>query len=393
MATKNFDFNPEYYDLQVNWEKRMEKERDFFEDILNKGNIKRVLEIGCGTGHHAEMFAGYVPEVVAMDPDADMVAFAGKNVIRSKNVTLYQKGFEDMDSLPPGEFDLITSLGNTLPILGDKKKIKQALKKIKGRLAKDGTAVLQFLNFSSVIIDRNNYYPPKVFEKDGFTYVFIKHFQYGRQKTRVDFIITRLKGNTVDDFFVNSSYLATLKVNIFKSMAVNAGFKNIKLIGTGGKEEFDPRKHISLYAVLAEEKMMDELKRFGVSIEKNLLANFDKYIDEKEYQNRSEALRDLIRKELIETAWEDGNEEVAGAIIMVYDHHRKELVESLVGIQHDYHDIIISSQHVHLDHDNCLEIIAVKGKIKKVYDLEARLKVAKGVKHAAVARSTLAKQI
>ena len=138
---------------------------------------------------------------------------------------------------------------------------------------------------------------------------------------------------------------------------------------------------------------MEELKRFGVSIEEHLLKIFDRYVKEKEYSNRSEALRDLIRKELVEASWDDENEEVAGAIIMVYDHHGKELVENLVDIQHDYHDIIISSQHVHLDHDNCLEIIAVKGRIKKVYDLEARLKVAKGVKHTAVARSTLAKHI
>ncbi len=138
---------------------------------------------------------------------------------------------------------------------------------------------------------------------------------------------------------------------------------------------------------------MEELKRFGVSIEENLLKVFDRYVTEKKYSNRSEALRDLIRKELVEASWDDENEEVAGAIIMVYDHHGKELVENLVDIQHDYHDIIISSQHVHLDHDNCLEIIAVKGGIRKVYDLEARLKVAKGVKHIAVARSTLAKHI
>ena len=138
---------------------------------------------------------------------------------------------------------------------------------------------------------------------------------------------------------------------------------------------------------------MDELKRFGVSIEKKLLQGFDRYVREKKYQNRSEALRDLIRKELVETSWKDGDGEVAGAIIMVYDHHQRELVDNLVSIQHDFHDTIISSQHVHLDHNNCLEIVAVKGTIKKVYDLEARLKVAKGVKHAAVARSTLARQI
>jgi SAM-dependent methyltransferase len=250
MATKNFDFNPEYYDLQVDWDKRMEKEKHFFERIFIERDIKKVLEIGCGTGHHAQLFAGYATEVVAIDPDPDMIDFAGKNTIKAKNVTLYQKGFEEVDSLPPGDFDLITSLGNTLPILGDRKKIKMALKNIRKRLAGKGLAILQFLNFSSTIIEKNNYYPPKVFEKDGFTYIFIKHFQYGKKNTRVDFIITRLKDNKADDFFVNSTYLATLKVNMFKSMAVNAGFKKIKLIGAGGNEDFDPRKHISLYALL-----------------------------------------------------------------------------------------------------------------------------------------------
>ena len=254
MATKNFDFNPEYYDLQVDWDKRMDKERHFFEKIFNERKIGRVLEIGCGTGHHAQMFAGYAREVTAIDPDPDMVDFAGKNTIKAQNVTLYQKGFEDLESLPPGDFDLITSLGNTLPILGDRKKIKTALKNMRKRLADGGLAVLQFLNFSSTIIDKNDYYSPKVFEKDGFTYVFIKHFQYGKVKTRVDFIITRLKGSSAHDFFVNSSYLATLKVNMFKSMAKNAGFKKIRLTGTGGSEQFDPKKHISLYALLERSK-------------------------------------------------------------------------------------------------------------------------------------------
>jgi len=138
---------------------------------------------------------------------------------------------------------------------------------------------------------------------------------------------------------------------------------------------------------------MEKLKRFSVSIEEKLLEKFDQYISKKKYHNRSEALRDLIRKELIDESWSDKNMEVAGAVIIVYDHHRKELVESLVSIQHNYHDIIISSQHVHLDHHNCLEIIVVKGGIRKVYKLEEELKVAKGVKHAALSKSTLAKDI
>jgi CopG family nickel-responsive transcriptional regulator len=135
---------------------------------------------------------------------------------------------------------------------------------------------------------------------------------------------------------------------------------------------------------------MEVLKRFGVSIEEKLLRKFDDYIKSKGYKNRSEALRDLVRKELVSSQWTGENSgEVAGAIIIVYNHHQKELVDGLVNIQHDYHTIIISSQHVHIDHKTCLEIIVVKGKITDVFELEAKLRVVKGVKHALLAKSTL----
>jgi len=250
MAVKNFDFNPEFYDLQVNWDKRLEKEKEFFEDIIKKRKIKRMLDIGCGTGHHAQYFSGLVKEVVAVDPDKGMIEYAKKNVIKADNVTLHVKGFEDLERIPGENFDLITSLGNTISILGNRKKVKLALKKVKGRLSEGGLAVLQFLNYSSTVMGENDYYSPKVFKKDGLTYIFIKHFQYGKKKTRVDFLITCLKGSKVKDFFVNTSYLATLKASMFKSMAVNAGFKKVRFIGTGGREEFDPKRHISLFALL-----------------------------------------------------------------------------------------------------------------------------------------------
>ena len=136
------------------------------------------------------------------------------------------------------------------------------------------------------------------------------------------------------------------------------------------------------------------LRRFGVSIESNLLDEFDSYIEKRGYKNRSEALRDLIRRELVSSQWsERADEEGAGAIIIVYDHHQKELVNNITNIQHDYHDVIISSQHVHLDYDMCLEVIVVKGKIATLFELEAKLKVIKGVKHALLAKSTLGDKI
>ncbi len=138
---------------------------------------------------------------------------------------------------------------------------------------------------------------------------------------------------------------------------------------------------------------MEEIKRFGVSIESGLLEKFDRYINSNNYRNRSEALRDLIRKELVHDQWTKTGEEVAGAIVIVYDHHSHDVVGRLLEIQHDCSSIIISSQHIHLDHKNCLEIIVVKGKIDRIDELASKLKSIKGVKHATLSRSTLGKNI
>jgi len=137
---------------------------------------------------------------------------------------------------------------------------------------------------------------------------------------------------------------------------------------------------------------MSGLVRFGVSIERSLLDKFDKFIMERNYANRSEALRDLIRQELVRREWVEG-EEVAGAITLIYDHHRRELLSKITEIQHNYQKIIISTQHIHLDHDNCLEIVAVKGASDEVQKLAERLKAIKGVKHGTLSMSSTGKDI
>jgi len=134
------------------------------------------------------------------------------------------------------------------------------------------------------------------------------------------------------------------------------------------------------------------LARFGVSIEKELLIKFDKFIKEKRYTNRSEAFRDLIRQELVQKQWQ-GSSQIAGAIILIYNHHKRELVNKLMDIQHDFGAVIISAQHIHLDHDNCLEIIAVKGSPKDAGQLADSLKSVKGVKHTTLSMSTTGKDI
>lgn len=131
---------------------------------------------------------------------------------------------------------------------------------------------------------------------------------------------------------------------------------------------------------------MSSLYRFGVSLEQKLIDSFDLYIKNENYKNRSEAIRDLIREKLIQKKWDD-NGLVAGAVVMTYDHHKHDLVEKITDVQHDYQDAIISTQHVHLDHTHCLEIIAVRGKARDVEDLASKLKAFIGVKHVSVSIS------
>ena len=137
---------------------------------------------------------------------------------------------------------------------------------------------------------------------------------------------------------------------------------------------------------------MSEIVRFGVSLEKELLDKFDKLIKEKKYPNRSEAIRDLIRENLVKREWVEGKE-VAGSITLVFDHHKRELVNILTDIQHDFHPLIISSQHIHLDHDNCLEIIVVRGKPGEVRELSDKLRSTKGVKYGALSIATTGKEL
>jgi len=137
---------------------------------------------------------------------------------------------------------------------------------------------------------------------------------------------------------------------------------------------------------------MSKLVRFGVSLPKDLLEKFDKLIRKKDYPNRSKAIGDLIRQELIKKEWQE-NKEVAGAITLIYDHHKRKLLDRLTDIQHDFQKIIISTQHIHLDKDNCLEIIAVRGSPKEAQKLADNLKAVKGVKHGVLSMSSTGKDI
>jgi CopG family nickel-responsive transcriptional regulator len=132
---------------------------------------------------------------------------------------------------------------------------------------------------------------------------------------------------------------------------------------------------------------MKKLVRFGVSLDHHLLDAFDRLISQKNYTNRSEALRDLIRDTLVSRDW-DENKETVGTITIVYNHHIHDLTEKLTDIQHRHHQLVLSAMHVHLDHHHCLEVLVVRGRGRDIRKVADTLIGTKGVKHGKLTMTT-----
>lgn len=135
-----------------------------------------------------------------------------------------------------------------------------------------------------------------------------------------------------------------------------------------------------------------KLIRFGVSLPEKLSKRFDTLIKGKKYSNRSEAIRDLIRKSLVEEEIE-ADALVVGVLNLLYDHHKRELQDKLTEFQHDNHEMFISTTHVHLDHDNCLEVILLKGRAGEIKKLAEQMIAVKGIKHGQVFMTSTGKDL
>jgi len=138
---------------------------------------------------------------------------------------------------------------------------------------------------------------------------------------------------------------------------------------------------------------MSSVVRFGISMEDKLLSAFDELIRKKGYKNRSEAIRDLIRESIVHEEWESKEREIVGTITIIYDHHKRDLSQKLVESQHHHHDSVISTMHVHLDHDNCLEVLAVKGDSLKIKKIADQVISTKGVKHGKLVMTSMGKNM
>lgn len=130
------------------------------------------------------------------------------------------------------------------------------------------------------------------------------------------------------------------------------------------------------------------MKRFGVSLEDDLLERLDELVEQHQFPNRSQAIRFLIKEKLTEEQWVS-NEMVSGCVVLVYDHHKRELLSKLVDVQHKYQGLVLSTQHVHLEHDSCLETIILKGKARELRKLADSLIGVKGVKYGKLVMSSI----
>jgi CopG family nickel-responsive transcriptional regulator len=138
---------------------------------------------------------------------------------------------------------------------------------------------------------------------------------------------------------------------------------------------------------------MAHVERFSISMNHDLLRRFDEMIRHKGYPNRSEAVRDLVRNALVEEQWTQKDQKVAATVTLVYDHHTRELAERLAEIQHHHGRLVVATTHVHLDNDNCLEVIIVRGRSGRVRQLAELLIAQKGVKHGRATYTTEGRDI
>ena len=137
---------------------------------------------------------------------------------------------------------------------------------------------------------------------------------------------------------------------------------------------------------------MTNITRISISVEESLLKRFDVLCEKQGYPTRSEAIKQLMRSSLIRDEWTKG-ETIAGVITIIYDHHKSTILQKIVEAQHDFGEMVVCSQHAHLDHDNCMENIIVRGEVEKIESLHRKLAAIKGMKHTVLSMSTTGKNV
>ncbi|NLE57329.1 MAG: nickel-responsive transcriptional regulator NikR [Planctomycetes bacterium] len=141
----------------------------------------------------------------------------------------------------------------------------------------------------------------------------------------------------------------------------------------------------------AKPKSHDTLDRFGVSMDRNLLRKFDQLIAKRGYNNRSEAIRDLVRAQLVRESWQSNQGRQVAVLSLFYEHEHGDLLHRLTHLQHEHQNLITASFHIHLDSDNCMEVLILQGQARDLEQLAERLLSIKGVKFGELMHGTTGK--
>lgn len=225
------------YDIMVDWAARIERERPFFAHLFADAHAKRVLDVGCGTGHHARMFAEMAPLVMGLDPSPAMLERA-QSLTDGDNPRFIEGAFADIPALP-GAFDVITILGNTLAHAHNSRGLRRALKAMRLALAPGGRLVIQVINYDSLLVAKSRWLPTLHRQGDGKEYLFLREHRIAGRHAEF-LIITMTKDETGWHQSAERNIHIPLTSELLQTTLDAVGFRKVKIYGDYHGAEYDP---------------------------------------------------------------------------------------------------------------------------------------------------------
>lgn len=247
MMTDPYASVADTYDLMIDWPSRLAREQPFFERLLSGRPVRRVLDVGCGTGHHSRMFASLGMEVVGLDPSAAMLERA-QALTTGENPRYVQGGFVDIPQLP-GTFELIVVLGNTLAYARDVDDLAEILRRMRQALSDDGHLCVQVVNYDNILRKESHWLPlihRQIGERE---FLFLR--EYRRIGQQVEFTIITLAKDGEWQRMVERSQHYAITGEALQHALQCAGFARWELYGNYAGDAYDPATSPSLVAVAA----------------------------------------------------------------------------------------------------------------------------------------------
>ena len=252
-----YDEFGERYDLMVEWEGRLRRESPFFEAVFREVGARSVLDLGCGTGHHAAHFARLGHHVVGVDPSAEMLRIARATHAGVPDLAFAQAGLGGLRAALPrdvGAFDVVVCVGNTLPHVADEDGLVAALADARAMLQPDGALVLQILNYDRILAERNRFLGASGRDTpDGAEHVFFRFYDFpadeGARLTFNMVTIERDAPGAAWRFRADSTELLPIRSASLGAALAAAGFDRVRLLGSYAGEPFDPQASGDLVAI------------------------------------------------------------------------------------------------------------------------------------------------